>query len=147
MPRVLIVLVPILLLVLTAAACDGGGSDASPTPATPATTTSPGATPPLTPNSTPTDATPDSTSGTPSAVLPHRVTDLLIDLSQLEFMRTECDLDVEAAQIDCAENGVFPIDPPPAEDAKCELFVADGEPVAVACETQDPSDVTYYEIQ
>ena len=62
--------------------------------------------------------------------------------------KLDCTLDGGSRQVDCGDKGLYRPDPQPADDAKCEILMVDGEPIAVGCLTTGPPlSTTYYEVK
>ncbi len=130
MPRLLILLVPLLSFLLAASACNGNGSESrSPTPE-PGTTAQP-----IDPNE-PIGVTP-----------PDSVTEFLNQYADEQINQVECTLDADAGQIACGENGLYSPDPaPPDPNAVCAVLLVNDEPIAVTCTSQTPLTANYYVI-
>ena len=135
MPKLLVILVP-LLFIFAFAACDGdngdGGGDASPTPESTSTL----------------EPTPIPQSTLEPAIAVTRLdnaAEFLQQFADKELSKEACTFDEGAGRVDCAENGLYEPDTLPGDaDLICDIILADGEPIAVTCET--PLTVAYYEI-
>ena len=124
MPRLLLVLFPIIVLVFAVFACNG---DAGPT-------TSPTAEPTPTP-------------------MPSRISQVadesqfLTPYAEKVKIRHPCTFDAATGLVDCGENGLYEPNPPPDENAECFILLVKEELIAVTCSIQEPLTVTYYAIQ
>jgi hypothetical protein len=135
MPRLLVILVP-LLFIFAFAACNGddgdGGGAASPTLESTST---------LEPTQT-LEASPEP------AIAVSRLdnaAEFLQQFADKELTKEACTFDASAGRVDCAENGLYEPDTLPGDaDLVCDIVLADGEPIAVTCETS--LSVAYYEI-
>ena len=152
MPRLFAILVPLIFLVLVASACNDSGVKTTPTSsptseatatATPTPAATPTPTPPPTPTPVPTPTPKPVTQIKDPSGFFARYTDAGKTITQLD-----CTLDSGSRQVDCGDKGRYRPDPQPASDAKCNILMVDGEPIAVGCLTTGPPlSSTYYEVK
>ena len=118
------ILAPLALLLL-AAACDGDGSPES------------------------SDGTAETPAPSRRAFIPEDTTEFLGRFIGIELGAEKCEYDIGTGEIDCTEPGygIILVEPPvPDEGAKCELMLADLEPVGVVCTTPGSAAPIFYEI-
>ena len=144
MPRLLFAPLILLVVSLGVVACNGNGNgdkDDDGGKASPTADSSPTA------EATAGTATPAASVTTGRISPPENVGDFLNKFSNKSMTRADCEFVAESEEADCGDNGRYTLDPPPPDAAaKCEALVADGEAIGVACTSQEPLTVTYYEI-
>lgn len=146
MPRLFVLLVPLLAILL--AACDGDG-DSSPTPPSEGTVTpTPQETTTAEPEPSPTATNDETPAGgeTPTVeATPITVATIIPSPDEGVLLEKPCTFDAATSEVDCGENGLYAPDPPPAdEDAECAVFLAQDQPLFVTCSL--PQTVIYYDI-
>jgi hypothetical protein len=139
MPRLLVILIPLVALAFAAIACDNDGGADSPEPSTPIAS----------PTTQPELAQTQTTASNRAPVTVTQIdneTEFLDQFADQRIIQQTCTLDAATAEVDCAGDGLYQPDPPPAQDAACAVLVIDQRPIAVTCTIQEPLSVTYYEV-
>ncbi|OGT28102.1 MAG: hypothetical protein A2Z17_07250 [Gammaproteobacteria bacterium RBG_16_66_13] len=119
----------IVLLALAGLSCgDGDQGAATPTATptvTPVTTPSPTSTP-FTPGSGPIHISP-----------PENRREFLDQFADKEIVKQHCTYDAAVGSADCGDKGLYALDPllPADGEVACDVFLVEGEPVAVSCAT------------
>ena len=85
--------------------------------------------------------------GTP-AVAPADQSEYLDQFSGSSITYEECVFNPSTYVTDCPSRGKFAVDPPlGGQDVTCRLGLVDGTPEFITCQSQEPLQSIYYEIQ
>jgi hypothetical protein len=166
MPRILLLLACSALLLGLVTACgdddDDDGEETTSASATATKDASPSATtsddketptdePSVTPAPQGGDITPTAPPVNPNgtrAVEPPDANAFIAQFQGQQIDYRSCAYNPMTALVNCPGSGVFAIDPPiTGQDISCELWVVVGGAVAISCQSAEPLQTRYYDIQ